>query len=467
LPHQVFVSHSTKDKPVADAVCAALEAAGIGAWIAPRDIRAGSDWGQAIVEAINGSRAMVLVFSSAADASKQVLREVERAVAKGVVVVPLRIDDQMPTGSYEYFLSSTHWLDARRAPLADHLPLLVSTVHDALADPVGAQRHAGDLAQARSAAERGEPQALHALALRQLKGDGVAADPESGLRSLTRAAEQGLALAQHDLAALHEARAELGTAFRWYSRAARLGHAPAQERLAHWRDGVVETFGDEESDEPAAVASPSSDAAPLARRWLPIVTAAGAVVVAAWLWRDALVGPDRAAIGTAALTTQLDAGEPEVVVELAARAARGDAEAELALARAYDHGRGLAHDPLAVLAGYRRAAERGSVAAALVLGRAAELGLSGAPVDAAEAARWYAAAAEGGSAEGEFHGARLKADAGDEDAAVAALTRAAEHGHAEAALRLAKCYAQGLGVARDAAIAARWRERGLVLAGIR
>ena len=52
MPHEVFISHSSKDKVYADAVCARLESEGIRCWIAPRDILPGMSWGSAIVEAI-------------------------------------------------------------------------------------------------------------------------------------------------------------------------------------------------------------------------------------------------------------------------------------------------------------------------------------------------------------------------------------------------------------------------------
>src|SRR5713101_8280389 len=48
MAHDVFISYSSKDKPVADAVCAGLEGRGIRCWAAPRDILPGSDWGAAI-----------------------------------------------------------------------------------------------------------------------------------------------------------------------------------------------------------------------------------------------------------------------------------------------------------------------------------------------------------------------------------------------------------------------------------
>src|SRR3978361_324462 len=92
MAHDVFVSYSSKDKPVADAVVAALEARGVGCWVAPRDIPPGSDYGAAIIEGINGSRVMVLIFSGNSNSSPQVVREVERAVNKQLHIIPFRIE---------------------------------------------------------------------------------------------------------------------------------------------------------------------------------------------------------------------------------------------------------------------------------------------------------------------------------------------------------------------------------------
>ncbi len=121
MAHDVFISHSARDKPVADAVCAKLESHGIRCWIAPRDIRPGMEWGAALLEAIDGARVMLLVFSSHANGSPQISREVERAVSKGLVVVPVRVEDVKPTGNLEYFLGTPHWLDAITPPFERHL----------------------------------------------------------------------------------------------------------------------------------------------------------------------------------------------------------------------------------------------------------------------------------------------------------------------------------------------------------
>ncbi|NND81819.1 MAG: TIR domain-containing protein [Gammaproteobacteria bacterium] len=135
MAHDVFISHSSEDKVVADAVTAAVEQAGFRCWIAPRDIRPGDSWGGSIIDAIGGSRVMVVIFSARSNDSKQVMREVERAVQLDVVVVPFRIEDVQPSRDMEYFLSATHWLDAMSPALDDHLNELVTTIGSILERP--------------------------------------------------------------------------------------------------------------------------------------------------------------------------------------------------------------------------------------------------------------------------------------------------------------------------------------------
>jgi hypothetical protein len=127
MAHDVFISYSARDKPYADAVCAKLEARGIRCWIAPRDIQPGSSWGGAIVEAINGARVMLLLFSSHANVSPQIKREVEHAVQKEIVIVSVRVENVAPTGDFEYFLGTPHWLDAITPPFEQHLDQIVDS----------------------------------------------------------------------------------------------------------------------------------------------------------------------------------------------------------------------------------------------------------------------------------------------------------------------------------------------------
>jgi TIR domain len=128
MAHDVFISYSKSDKRTADGACAALEAAGIRCWIAPRDVAPGVSWPAAIIDAIGRSHVMVLVFSSHALASKEVQREVINAFQNRVVVVPLRIEDVRPSGELAYYMCTTHWLDALTPPLEAHLQRLCTTI---------------------------------------------------------------------------------------------------------------------------------------------------------------------------------------------------------------------------------------------------------------------------------------------------------------------------------------------------
>ena len=133
MAHDVFVSYSSHDKLTADAVVARLEAARLRCWIAPRDILPGMEWGEAIIDGIHRSRLMVLVFSSSANASPQIRREVERAVNKGLPIIPFRIENVFPSRSLEYFLSSPHWLDALTPPVEAHIQKLAESIKTLLA----------------------------------------------------------------------------------------------------------------------------------------------------------------------------------------------------------------------------------------------------------------------------------------------------------------------------------------------
>src|SRR6202012_2821253 len=113
----VFVSYSQPDLQPAFEIVSQLESCGIRVWVAPRDIAPSAEWAAEIIEAIGASKIRVLVFSSSSNGSPQVRREVERAVPRQIPILPVRIENVLPTKSMEYFLSAQHWLDAFPAPL--------------------------------------------------------------------------------------------------------------------------------------------------------------------------------------------------------------------------------------------------------------------------------------------------------------------------------------------------------------
>lgn len=128
MNHSVFLSYSSDDKTIANAVCAGLESHQIRCWIAPRDVGPGQDWAATIVDAIEQCEIFVVILSTGSNKSSQVLREVERAVNAGKIVIPFRIEDLVPSKSLGYFLSVSHWLDAMTGPMEEHIDELSTNI---------------------------------------------------------------------------------------------------------------------------------------------------------------------------------------------------------------------------------------------------------------------------------------------------------------------------------------------------
>ncbi len=134
MSHDVFISYSSADRLVAASVCEDLEREGIRCWIAPRDIPAGKDYAEAIIDAVSGCNVTVLVFSGNANLSTHVIREVERAVSKGKSILTFRIDSSNPSKTLEYLISATQWLDAVAPPLQPHLRRLMEAIRVLMTD---------------------------------------------------------------------------------------------------------------------------------------------------------------------------------------------------------------------------------------------------------------------------------------------------------------------------------------------
>jgi hypothetical protein len=64
LGHDLFVSYASQDAAVANSIVEGLEREGVKCWMAPRDVKPGAQYADAIVRAINEAKAVVLVGRS-------------------------------------------------------------------------------------------------------------------------------------------------------------------------------------------------------------------------------------------------------------------------------------------------------------------------------------------------------------------------------------------------------------------
>lgn len=112
MKYDVFISYSSHDQKIVEGLSAYLEHHKIRCFVAYRDIPRGVVWARAIVEALDESRMMVVVFSENFNNSDQVDREIEIASEDKKPILTFRISDDAFKGAKKYYLKNLNWIDA-------------------------------------------------------------------------------------------------------------------------------------------------------------------------------------------------------------------------------------------------------------------------------------------------------------------------------------------------------------------
>jgi formylglycine-generating enzyme required for sulfatase activity len=107
----IFISYSSKDQKSAEAICTAIEHRGFQCWISSRDIGPGENFQTQVVRAIRSAQAMVLVFSSNANNSEEIKKEIVLAGQSRIVVIPVRVEDVAPNEAFAYEFATRQWID--------------------------------------------------------------------------------------------------------------------------------------------------------------------------------------------------------------------------------------------------------------------------------------------------------------------------------------------------------------------
>jgi hypothetical protein len=123
--HQVFISYANEkgdnnntgsDRQIADMICSALESENICCWIDHRDIMPGENWVNAMFNAVEQSKIMVLVFSGNANLSQWVQDEITYALDEKIRIIPFRVDNVTPKGALRVLKVRSQWIDAQQPP---------------------------------------------------------------------------------------------------------------------------------------------------------------------------------------------------------------------------------------------------------------------------------------------------------------------------------------------------------------
>ncbi len=400
MKYDVFISYSSVDQKVAEGVCGYLESQGIRCFVAYRDIPRGVVWAAAIVDALDDSQMMVVIFSESFNKSKQVDREIELASENEIPILPFRISDTAFSGAKKYYLKNLNWIDAFPDPeeafggLCDNVKRLIAPQGGSVSTPsasVATPKIADSSMTPQQMVEKGDDYYFGRNGCQQNYAEAV--------KWYHMAAEQGYAIAQNNLGECYYIGRGVDEddteAVRWYRKAAEQGNADAQYKLG----GCYEIGMGVDEDDTEAV------------RW----------------YRKA--------------------------------AEQGNVDAQYKLGGCYEIGWGVDKDETEAYRWYRKAAEQGHAWAQYCLGVCYYNG-EGVDENKTEAVRWYRKAAEQGNADAQYKlgVCYYNGEGVDENKteAVRWFREVADWRNADAQYKLGVCYYNGWGVVEDKTEAYRW-----------
>jgi len=123
-----FISHSSRDAVAAAEVCSLLESRGSLCWIAPRNVRPGSNYADEIVDGIAESSSVVVLISSNANLSHHIVREIEQAIRMGKPIFPVLIEKAPLSQTLDFYIAPIHWIDATAGIRPEHAEQLSSAI---------------------------------------------------------------------------------------------------------------------------------------------------------------------------------------------------------------------------------------------------------------------------------------------------------------------------------------------------
>lgn len=130
--YDVFISYSSTNKSIVDAIAADFELQNIKCFYASRDILPGEEWAKMIKEALEDAPVFVLVLTPASNRSRQVMNEVALAFNAGKTIIPFKLTEDPLSYEMAYYLTRVHWLDALTGSINIHIQELRETVKRAL-----------------------------------------------------------------------------------------------------------------------------------------------------------------------------------------------------------------------------------------------------------------------------------------------------------------------------------------------
>lgn len=121
MSFDVFISYSRKDYPFASKIADLLEKNDLSCFLDKSGISGGDDFVNVICKAIQNSRLVLVLASSHAYESNYVPNEINYALNHKKKILPYIIDSSRPPDSFQFLLSTVHWISVQDIPAGEGL----------------------------------------------------------------------------------------------------------------------------------------------------------------------------------------------------------------------------------------------------------------------------------------------------------------------------------------------------------
>lgn len=273
---EVFISYSSKDVEIVTKVCDILKRESIDYWVAHENGEFGGRYAATIIEEINKCKVFVVFISKASNLSTHVINEINSAVMRNKIIVPVMVDNVKLSPAMEYYISSNHYI--KYSEDGSFFSSLMKRISEILGRVVAqdaendSQEKQGENENLFARIEQGDPEAMcelgrryyagthgitknllqafhyfkkaadlnHPAAICNLgwcyeAGEGVEQDWRKAYDCYLKSAELNCAMAQYSLGWMYDngvfVKKNKSVAMNWFIRAAENGQSMAQYKL--------------------------------------------------------------------------------------------------------------------------------------------------------------------------------------------------------------------------------------------
>lgn len=106
----IFVSYCSKDIELVKNICRELKSNGFSYWVAHENTDFGEQYAATIISQISEAKIFLVFVSKASNMSTHVINEINSAVMRDKMIIPVIVDDVKLSPAMEYYLASNHYL---------------------------------------------------------------------------------------------------------------------------------------------------------------------------------------------------------------------------------------------------------------------------------------------------------------------------------------------------------------------